>query len=120
MNTNLTPAQADSILEQLRSLFPNRTEYRYACVTLECEEVNQQRLLLAILTAAIDTGAIPRPSTLMAIDENLVALPYLVKVGTSDEHLGQVQAYASERVQFAISHGLKHLAQREQQYRHAN
>lgn len=116
MNVQLSAVQRQAVLKDLRSKFPDRTEYRFAEVILglEAEDSNRINLMMAVIAAAVDSKAIYiQPSSIIAIDEQYIVLTYLVNPAASPEMLEVLQQKVSRNVNAAFRAGMQFLAERE-------
>lgn len=121
--TLLTPAQTRAVLNELRQRFPEREEFRYASVVLNIGEPDPQRinLLMTVVSAAIDAKAIyVAPTAIVAMDEHVIALIWLVNPACTPEMLETLQTKMAANVQAALQFGMQSLAEREKRMANAN
>ena len=90
--------QTRAVLADLRTRFPDREEYRYAAVVLDIGYENSTGLefLMTVVCGWIDSKAIAvTPSSIIAIDEHLICLTWLVNPATPPEMLELLQQVSS-------------------------
>lgn len=125
MNTTaqLTPVQRRAVLDDLRSKFPDRQDYRWAEVILglEAENSDQINLLMTELCALIGReNGIYRPSSIIAIDEQYIVLTWLVSPTATPEMLELLQREVSRNVSTVLAGAMQFLSDREQRRDPAN
>lgn len=111
------------MLDDLRSKFPDRQDYRWAEVILglEAENSDQINLLMTELCALIGReNGIYRPSSIIAIDEQYIVLTWLVSPTATPEMLELLQREVSRNVSTVLAGAMQFLSDREQRRDPAN